>query len=301
MIKNFHLAGIINEKGESKLQRISLRGSTQVVLTRRWGEQYKTFITQEEKDFETSYTLAGGECFRICHYTLRDPLAGKNSENIEEAEVAVINNIPASSIKGLVAFARDDKDNELMLFQNFSRGQILEPGSILHPEGNSHKIIRDKTLRLNNKLTAVYSSEDGKLLFDSFHYAKTFLELSDYYYEASDGDIRALLNHNLFICEDEKKILKNANQYMRRRFAILKDSDILERLSAEYVQEKVAEHKLPIPIQVRCGKLVFPTENNDAKVVLQFLNEEIYQGALTGEYYETNSKRIYRRPKKIVR
>ena len=114
-------------------------------------------------------------------------------------------------------------------------------------------------------------------------------------------DIRALLNHNLFICEDEKKILKNANQYMRRRFAILKDSDILERLSAEYVQEKVAEHKLPIPIQVRCGKLVFPTENNDAKVVLQFLNEEIYQGALTGEYYETNSKRIYRRPKKIVR
>ena len=205
MIKNFHLAGIINEKGESKLQRVSLRGSAQGVLTRRWWEQYKTFITKEERCFKASHTLDEGECFRICPYKLRAPLAGKNSENIEEIEVAVINNILASSIKGLVAFARDDEDNELMLFQNFIGGQILQPGSILHPEGNAHGIIRDKTLRLVNKLTAVYSCKDEKLLFDSFHYAKTFLELSDYYYEASDGDIRALLSHNLFICEDEKR------------------------------------------------------------------------------------------------
>ena len=293
MINNFHLAGIINEKGESELQRFSLRGSAQDTLTGEWWEQYKTFITKEEKDFKTGYTLDAGECFRIRSYKLRGWLAGKNSENIEEIKVAVINNIPASSIKGIVAFARDDENNELMLFQNFIEGQILRPGSILRLEGNAHGIIKDKTLRLNNKLTAVYSCKDGKLLFDSFHYAKTFLPLSDYYYEASDGDIRNLLSHNLFICEDEQQILKNANQYMRRRFAILKDSEILDHLSAEYVQGKAAEHELPFPIQVRDGKIVFPTGKDEAKRLLQFLNQEIFRGPLTDELYETNSKQPY--------
>jgi hypothetical protein len=38
-------------------------------------------------------------------------------------------------------------------------------------------------------------------------------------------------------------------------------------------------------------RIIFPSEKAPAKKLLQFLNEEIYIGAITDTLYETNSKR----------
>ena len=293
MLENFHIVAIIKEQTEWKLQRISLDGTLQNTLANEWAKQYQRFINdKEEKDFSIAYTLGIGEVFTICPYKLPDWLAGKDSENIRNTEQAPINASLARSVKGVVAFARDDEDNELMLFQNFTRSQVIGPGGLimrLSRSRNTYTSIEDSALRLNNRLVAVYSPKEETLLFDSFRSVNTFLPLSDHYYTASEEDIDSLLSHKLFKCQDKQKIVDNATQFIRRRFAILKDSEILDRLSAEDVRDRAARYNVEIPVQH--DKIVFPTENDDAKVVLQFLNEEIFQGALTDEFYETNSKK----------
>ena len=245
MLKNFQLVAILNQNDESKLQSFSLLDSLQNTLADQWEKQYETFIAQtEERDFTTAYTLGTGEVFRICPYKLPDWLAGIDSQNIRNIEEVDINEIPASSIKGIVAFARDDENNELMLFQNFTGRQVIRPGGFIFLQNNTYRSIEGRALGLNNKLTAVYSPESEKLLFNSFHYAKTFLPLANAYYTASNGDIRNLLSHKLFVCEDKEKIVDDATQFIRRRFAILKDSQILDHVSATLVKERAAKYNL---------------------------------------------------------
>jgi hypothetical protein len=46
-----------------------------------------------------------------------------------------------------------------------------------------------------------------------------------------------------------------------------------------------------VTITVRGGKIVFPRDKGQAKKILQYLNEEIFRGAITNNIYETNSKK----------
>ena len=301
MLKNLQLGVIIKSKNRWGLQRIPPRDSAQDTLTDEWERQYKDFIDgKEEIPFTTSDEPAAGEYFSICPYKLDKSLADTNSRNIKNTEPFRINrilssNILSRSIKGIVAFVQDDKnnDNELMLFQNFSKRQIIRPRNWLSFQGDSYEVIKGRFLGLDDKLTAVYSSRDKKLLFDKYPSASRILDLSDYYYVASNGDIRNLLEHRLFECEDMQSIMTNSKRFHRRRFAILKDSDILEKISAGDVEQVSNRHNLGI--QVRGDRIVFPENSDVAKTLLQLLNEEIYQGELSGTLFQANSKRPYRR------
>ena len=252
-------------------------------------------LQEHEVDFAINYKPEEGEHFSICPYNLPEWLEGKNSENARKIERIHRNEYLVNSITGIVAFTRDGRDSELMLFQNFSKGHIIQPGGYVFfgPEASSdpdlYKSSDSRLLRLDNKLSAVYFPEQKKLLFDSFRNVNTFLPISDSYHIASKKDILNILDHELFECDNKNTVVSNATQFMRRRFAILKDSEILDTLCAEKVEEQAKEHS--INVQINDNKIIFPTENDQARTLLQFLNEEIFQGSLTNEIYETNSKK----------
>ena len=46
-----------------------------------------------------------------------------------------------------------------------------------------------------------------------------------------------------------------------------------------------------VEIRVQKGKIVFPEDRPSGKKLLQFLNEELFKGAITETLFETNSKR----------
>ncbi len=295
MFDNFHIAAITKRNG-MKLRLVEPRGQLQRALSNNWSGQFQKFTTQvHEIDFAINYKPEEGEHFRICPYDLPPWLEGKNSENIKKVERIHRSDYLVNAIAGIVAFTRDRGNNELMLFQNFSKGHIIQPGGyiFLGPDAFSHPDLYSnadsRLLRLDNKLSAVYFPEEKKLLFDSFRNVNTFLPISDSYRLASKKDILNILNHKLFECDDENTIVNNATQFMRRRFAMLKDAEILGALSAAKVKEQADEHN--IDIRINDDKIIFPTENHQAKILLQFLNDEIFRGSLTNEIYETNSKK----------
>ena len=294
MLNNFHLVAIINKNDEWQLQRIRLEQPSQQSLAREWGKQYEAFMQNEERDFEPGWKLETNECFVLCEGDFELPpwLEGRNIRSIRES---YHDENLASSIKGMVAFAQDDENNDLMLFQNFTQSQVLQPGRVISRSVNadSFRSMEGKALGLGSKLTAVYSYRDNKLLFDSFHNAKTFIpSLLDVFDVASEKDIRELIRHNLFICEDEQQILDNtSNIHIRKRFAMIKDSEILDYTSVEEIQEQAPDF---VTVRVQHGKIVFPTDKDEIQTLVKYLNEEFYEGALTRNPYHANSRRLYK-------
>ena len=111
----------------------------------------------------------------------------------------------------------------------------------------------------------------------------------EFYEEASEDTIREILSHKILVPEDVEALAIDANQWFRKRFAMLRDSGVLDQYSPQQIKKRSKNYD--VEIQISKGRIVFPAEKGAAKKLLQFLNEEIYRGAITDTLYETNSKR----------
>ncbi|MDT8320788.1 MAG: hypothetical protein RQ826_09725 [Xanthomonadales bacterium] len=290
MLENFQLVAIIREGGETRILRIPMHQALQDTLAQTWQEQYEAFVHEIHAiDFNAGYTPEAHERFCLQGYELPDWLAEENSQSVADMDEISSDDGLLDVTKGIVAFVRDDTGQELMLFQNFSRSHVIRPGRFLFLRNNTYETAERPGLTLDMKLSAVYLPADGKLLFHSFRTVNTFLPLAEFYEEASEQEIREVLRHNLLAPEDEDALASGANQWFRKRFAMLRDSGVLDRYSARQIQQR--SHGYDVDIRTSQGKIVFPTEISAAKKLLQFLNEEIFRGAITETLYETNSKR----------
>ena len=67
------------------------------------------------------------------------------------------------------------------------------------------------------------------------------------------------------------------------------DSGLLEKHTAKSIQKKAGE--IGVSIQVEKNQIVIPTDKKQRKILLGFLDEEVYKGAFTNTVYQTNSKK----------
>ena len=70
---------------------------------------------------------------------------------------------------------------------------------------------------------------------------------------------------------------------------MLRVSGVLDTFSAKEIQARSKGYD--VAIRLSKGKIVFPADKPAAKKLLQFLNEELFRGAITNTLFETNSKR----------
>ena len=146
---------------------------------------------------------------------------------------------------------------------------------------------------LDTKLAAIYIVEERVLLFSNFRITNTFLPLHDYYQEASERDILTVLSHKKLAPEDAKVTAQCATQWSRKRFALLRDSGVLEAHSVKDIVARSKDLEVDIQVETTNGRdrIVFPADKTAAKKLLQFLVEQRYLGPITGKLYETNSKK----------
>lgn len=290
MLENFQLAAIIRRGGETRLLRIPLHQGLQDTLATSWQEQYDAFVADmEEIDFNAGYQPEEHERFHLQNYELPDWLAGEDSQSVPVLDAITNDETLLDATKGIVAFARNDNGEELLLFQNFSRSHVIRPGRFLFLQNNTYETTQHPGLTLDSRLSAVYMPADRKLLFHNFRTVNTFLPLADFYEEASEQQIKEVLGHKLLAPEDADALATDANQWFRKRFAMLRDSGVLDAYSAKSIQARSKDYD--VAIHVSKGKIVFPAEKAAAKKLLQFLNEELFRGAITEKLFETNSKR----------
>lgn len=292
MLRNFHLAALTKKRGRSQLFHIPLHQSLQDSLAEMWYQQYDDFMQEiDEIEFDAGYMPEEHERFCLQDYELPDELNGESSLSIHKAESISAQDDLLESIKAIVGYARDNKNHELVLFQNFNRSHVIRPGVSLFLRDDVYKSFKRPGLTLDDKLAAVYLPKNKRLLFSNFRITNTFIPLADIYKEASEHEIRAVLNHDLFAPEDMEALVTDANQWFRKRIAMLRDSGNLDDLTPQKIKELSKGYDVKIKIDHASGKIVFPSERKAAKKLLQFLNEEIFHGAITERLYETNSKR----------
>lgn len=290
MLDNFQLAAIVVEGRKTRLLRLPLHRELQNRLAEQWGEQYREFTEDtDEIEFNPGYKPEIHERFRLDDYQLPGWLAEENSQTVDNLDSLTRHDEWLDSVKGIVAFARTNEGEELLLFQNFNRSHVIRPGGFLFLSNDTYSTAERPGLTLDRKLACAYLVAEEALVFQSFRVVNTFLPVAESYQPASEQEIQKILAHDRLAPEDPEAIATQANQWFRKRFAMLRDSGILDDFTAEQIRSHSAGYE--VDVKVADGQIIFPSDKREAKKLLQFLNEEIFRGAITETLYETNSKR----------
>ena len=290
MLTNFQLVAVVKKGMQRQLLHVSLVQELQDTLAKDWQVQLDTFLSGSALlSFDPGYTPEAHECFVLGGFVAPDWLSGTTSTNAPNLGELGKNEAILDQVAAVAAFARDGNGDEVVLFQSFSRSHVILPGGFLFLSGDTYRTADSRGLRLGSRLCAVWRRADEQLLFSNFRTVNAFLPLGDNYEEASEKQIREVLTHPLLDVEDADRLVRDANQWSRRRFAMLLDSRVLDDHSPKDIRKRSKGYGLDVT--VRGGKIVFPADPPAAKKLLQFLNEELYKGPITDTLFETNSKR----------
>ncbi|CAN5501688.1 hypothetical protein BH09SUM1_BH09SUM1_01140 [soil metagenome] len=293
MLTNFHIAALLRIERQDQLLRLPMHVSLQETLASEWEAQLATFLHEvEEIPFAPAYTPEEHEKFVLTEFTLDPPLGGVDSGTIVNKPSLMNARDHLEKIRSIIAFCRQD-DRELVLFQNFFRGRVVRPGGFMLMGNDTFSELTTPGFALDRKLAAVYYPHQRKLLFSSFRTVNTFFDLAQFYREATQDEIHEILQHAIFAAEDGANIAELTGQWFAKSFAMLRDSRLLDNHSAP--QLKLIADGLEIAIQVTqdngTDQIVFPADRKQARVLLKFLNQQVFRSAITRDVKETNSYR----------
>lgn len=173
-------------------------------------------------------------------------------------------------------------------FQKFKNDQyITQKRFNLLLSGDTFVQEKRVGIAIGESIEAYY--KDGTLAFHSYYYARQIFDLSEYYRIASNTDVQAFTGAKLICCSDPEEYIKKADTWERKKIASIMDSGLLVNHSAKTIQKKAGE--IGVNIQVEKSQIVLPTDKKQRKILLGFLDEEVYKGAFTNTVYQTNSKK----------
>ena len=294
MFKNCELAAIISKDSQKELQSIPLSRDLQRSIKEEWESQYISFFEEvvKEVNYEPGYKPEKDGLFYLPDYELPDWLAEEDNASIADFESIRNNETQMNLIKGIAAFVQNETDEMSILFQRFMPAQVIRPKLSFIWDRDTFRKIDEPGFMFGRYLSAVYHSAERKLLFTSFYNVDLLLSLpDDLKNDASPEKIREILSHELFAPEDIEVFTTNPSKWFRVRFALLEHLGIINEFTALEIQERSEGYNVTIELSSNNTKIVFPSDETEARKLLQFLNEELFLGAVTKDLYETNSKK----------
>ena len=175
-----------------------------------------------------------------------------------------------------------------ILVQGFTPRQMLNRKFALMFDGDTFNRVTTPAFTLDTSLTCII--EGGKIKFKSFHKLRSIIDLSAIYREATNEEVREFAGHAKIAVDDSDTFVDTADQQIRKLIHSIANEGLLSFHTAKDIQDAAKETKLPI--EVRNGKIVMPTERREIKELLRFLNEARYAGPISRRPYITNSRRL---------
>jgi len=292
----FHFFALCEEGNSLKVKRIHTNQGLQTELTALFKQQAADFLQPnlEHIDFDGSYKVDESEVFVISGFALPESFTNA-PKHPTQYEAVAFDKGQVPQIKSVFAATFGHKESaSSFYFQAFSRSQLLVKSfTILHSQTTFHRM-KEPGLTLSPKLSAVY--QDGRLFFRSYTVVNRFLDVKDYFREATNEEIAKVVKHPLLLAEDEEQIAKQSDSWMRKRFSALMASGILDQITPRKTANRAEKYGITLAIKKKDGKdaIVWPSDRRQMKRLLAFLNESFYQGELTDKLYQTNSHRALR-------
>ena len=113
--------------------------------------------------------------------------------------------------------------------------------------------------------------------------------MSEYYRSATDQEVQAFTTSDKLSFEDTETFKNTANTWIRRKIAMINDSDVLGNYKASEIKKLAKDAGITIVVENK--KVVIPNDKEQIKVILGFLDEEAYKGPFSQNTFLANSKR----------
>ncbi len=269
---------------DGSIRRVLLTEETVQDIVALWERSYAKFISDdiEEVAFNGSYKPDKEE---VLYVTMDLPACFADIPNNTNNYNEIV--IPGESIKTVCLY-----HDGSYYFQNFMNNYILKTTNIpVIWSGNTFKKFEEqKAFTIEETVNAIY--HNGKLYFRSFASARQVFDLSTFYTEATNADIDSVFGEAVFSGTDCEWMKANSDSVMRKQIKSIEDSGILAGLDVTKKTFKSWAKKAGIPEGVyNTGNLVFPKNKKECKVILSFLNDDIFEGHFTKSIFLSNSKR----------
>lgn len=282
---------------DTPIRRIPLTAALNTELEQLFADQQTTLLGEKQLiAFTGSYNVDDGEIFTIADY----PLPSNIGQAISNPLTCPVLNLNTETHRIKALFSGTwSATNKTVNFQVFDAGKLLSNrwtlvGLPIHA-GDTYKRLEQPGLILQDKLTAHF--HNGTLHFNSYHNTKRFLDLADYYREATDTDLDAFTATELFAFENEAGFKDQADSIIRKKIALLQKNKVLKDITVTDIQtvannfnaELPEEHHISI-IVTDAGKLLIPEDKKQLKELIRFLDEDYVTAPLTKRKCLTNSK-----------
>ena len=182
----------------------------------------------------------------------------------------------------------DDTERFKVAFQRFRKEQYISTSWVnLFFTNETFRREKDFGISISDSVDCYYT--EGELRFSSFYFARQIFDLSEYYRSATDQEVQAFTTSDKLSLEDTEAFKTVANTWIRRKIAMINDSDVLINYKALEIKNLAKD--AGITIVVENEKVVIPNDKEQIKVILGFLDEEAYKGPFSQNTFLANSKR----------
>ncbi len=293
MFKDTNLFGVIKtEKGE-EVRRIRVDRDTQELIVNHFNYLIANYNKRNttEINFDGRYKPDDGEVLKIEKYDLDIKIINAINNPVAEEDINT-EDIDIENLK-YIFMGKSEKSSSYIVFQLIQKSQHLSSEGIkLFQKKGTFKSVGNNGFSITDKVDGIYS--DGSLIFNSYHFARRIFDLQNYYIEATDIDVKQFFEHEAVYVSDKEVLYSQSDSWVRRKIALIAESDILGNNSVKFIKDAAKKHNVPISSKKINGKekIELPVDKKELKELLKFLDEDIYNGPLTMKTFETNSKLI---------
>jgi len=192
----------------------------------------------------------------------------------------------AENIKALITVASNGAATRLLV-QRFTAMQLLNRRRALLLHNNNFRELNEPAFTIGTSLSCII--ENGLIKFDSYHNLRAIFDLIEFYQEATDADIDTIAAHASINIVDLNTFKDEATQTLRKLIHKVLNSGVLDNHTPKEIQKKAAATGLNLTINN--GVLQVPDDKVLARQFFRFLDDSLYEAALSGKRYVTNSKK----------
>lgn len=291
MFENCSIIVIANGDHLDELYRLEVDADTQREVCSSFDSALNDLISEKRKiSFDGSYKPHNDEFLAIENFQLsdaikdviRDPL-GVPAYQKENGEFY--------DIKAVFVGKRiemDDTERFEVVFQRFRKEQYIST-SWVNLFFTNETFRREKNFGISISDSADCYYTEGELQFSSFYFARQIFDLSEYYRSATDQEVQAFTTSDKLSFEDTETFNNSANTWIRRKIAMINDSDVLVDYKASEIKKLAKDAGITLVVENK--KVVIPNDKEQIKVILGFLDEEAYKGPFSRNTFLANSKR----------
>lgn len=274
-----------NEKIE--IFKLETSRKAQMAICSKYAEGFVRMSQEKERiEFDGNYKPEVDETLFIENYKIEQDIveAVKKPSSIRAFDPTIENQ---NRIK--VIFTGEVKAGKVnIVFQRFKKEQYISNRGV-NLFFDKKTFVEDTRfgISISDEIDCIYS--EGDLLFSSYYMARQVFDLKEYYRTATDDEVEDFTKLKKIKFDDTDIFCRQADSHVRKKIASIMDSKVLEKYPAKEIK-RIGENT-GVSILVKGNKIVIPKEKKQMKILLGFLDEEVYKGVFSNDTYIANSKR----------